>query len=91
MSGRKFHLCLCFTGRYFTYCLSMYIRSTFIIPMKFVNRNPLGKVIRELNCEQEMAVKTVCGLKKSATKVLYTLTNDRLREMREYDVWLLCD
>ncbi|CEK09038.1 conserved hypothetical protein [Escherichia coli O26:H11] len=51
----------------------------------------MGKGIRELNCEQEMAVKTVCGLKKSATKVLYTLTNDRLREMREYDVWLLCD
>lgn len=34
------------------------------MPMKLVKKNPRSKVIRELSCEQEMAVKAVCGLKK---------------------------
>ncbi|MBN6582470.1 hypothetical protein JR875_25730, partial [Escherichia coli] len=55
---------------YFTYCLSMYIRSAFIMPMILVKKNPRGKVIRELSSEEETAVKTVCGLKKPATMAL---------------------
>ncbi|EOJ5376556.1 hypothetical protein ACN0A4_005189, partial [Escherichia coli] len=58
---------------YFTYCLSMYIRSAFIMPMILVKKNPRGKVIRELSCEEETAVKTVCGLKKPATMALHNL------------------
>ncbi|HIB5193825.1 TPA: hypothetical protein ACWW8O_005135, partial [Escherichia coli] len=76
---------------YFTYCLSMYIRSAFIMPMILVKKNPRGKVIRELSSEEETAVKTVCGLKKPATMALHNLANDILREMREYDAWLQCD
>lgn len=61
---------------YFTYCLSMYIRSAFIMPMILVKKNPRGKVIRELSSEEETAVKTVCGLKKPATMAQHNLAND---------------
>ncbi|EPH6125224.1 hypothetical protein ACS0LG_004918, partial [Escherichia coli] len=61
------------------------------MPMKFVKKNPRGKVIREFSSEEDTAVKTVCGLKKPATTSLHILSNDLLREMREYDVWLQCD